>query len=276
MLYIARIDDREDGGESYYYMFETHTESLIYGNLKLATELLTSYKMEAKNFCIANGEIKIKQWPHKIKKSSEIRDSVKYYILLTDKNKQQFKLVNVKGVVRYCSSNELRDLIEDKRIANCTYDKNSGYKSIDTYTIPSSIKFEKRIELKYNEFRAKTTMLGLDTNFKYIIEGKDVKLVSYTGASKKVILPGFITTICKRAFKAAGVIEIILNNGLKYIGNEAFMGNELSHVEIPSSVNFIGRMAFHNNSNELMGLDKYDRKAVNVLNSKALIMDKLD
>lgn len=275
MLYLIGVEESKNEDKRQYSIFETRSESLLIGNKKLVVDLLKKYKMEAKNFCIHKGQIEIKKWPHKIKRSSELFTSTESdYVLLTSVNEQKFKVVSFRGVIYYFGAEELKRYIRQDKIANCdfTSNKETIYKSVDTYSIHNESNFEKFVVLKYEEFRAKTLMLGLDVSFKYIIEGKDVNLVEYTGTSNRVILPSFITTINKGAFKDEDITEIKLNEGLKYIGQEAFMDNKLSHIEIPISVEFIGGKAFYNNE-RLLGKDgDIDKNKVKLLNSEALVM----
>lgn len=67
---------------------------------------------------------------------------------------------------------------------------------------------------------------------------------------KKVVIPGTVQEIEPHAFmfnsSYEGDVEIILNNGLRKIGESAFSGfnNSLIHANIPSTVGYIGLNAF--------------------------------
>ena len=67
--------------------------------------------------------------------------------------------------------------------------------------------------------------------------------------------------------KMSGIKELTLNNGLKYIGNNAFKYNKLDYVKIPETVEIVGHRAFDYNSN-LTGLRIYE-----TLNKKTIVID---
>lgn len=57
----------------------------------------------------------------------------------------------------------------------------------------------------------------------------------------RVVLPATIKEIEKDAFFFSPVTEIVLNNGLEVIGEEAFSRTELKHLSIPGSVRTMGK-----------------------------------
>ena len=279
MLYLIKIGNDHRLEEKYktYHLFETHTESFISGESDFVIQLLEKYNFEAVNFCIGKGKIKVKQWPHKIRTTSDSSSSLRsLYILLTKQNEQTFKIVSSNGRVHNAYSDALKTFIRQDQIANCNFIRAENlYKSIDTYKTDKDTKFEKYIDTKYEEFRAKTLMVGLDISFRYVIEGKDVKLTNYTGTSRKIIIPSFITTIGPKVFRNIGIAELILSEGLKYIGCEAFRDKEIAKVKIPKSVKIIGRLAFYSSNTSLMENDGYTKDAIDVQNKQTIIIDNI-
>ena len=111
-------------------------------------------------------------------------------------------------------------------------------------------------------------------SFKYTIENNQVKIMRYTGATKNVILPNFITTIAESAFFRCKIETLVLNEGLKYIGCCAFEENNLSEIVIPQTVEFVGVGALRGNKRLTDHYGDYREATVKILNPKALIIDK--
>ena len=263
MLYLIKFESKYSESSSYslakmisgneikkiaskdiYHLFETHTESIIKAREDLVIELLEKRKIEAKNIYIKHKKIQIKEWPHNIKPYSVNKaDRESEFILLGQINDQRFKLINNTEGVVYATEKQLKRLILFNRVANCSYEDGTE-KSIDTCSIKIDPELIRQTKQKYEEFRAKTRLLGLDVAFEYTIENEDIKITKYTGTSAKVILPNFITTICKEAFMRAHLEEIILNAGLKHVGNGAFAFNRIKHADIPEAVEIVLQNAF--------------------------------
>ena len=248
MLYIRGTDT---DGALKYNLFETHTESTIACEVKHIGKLVKKHGMILKNATINDGELKLNKWPHSmINSSMRFRD---YYgdILLAKTNDNRFKILVANATIQYISERELKSRILEGQLSNCDYLKDNTetiFKSIDTTTITRDKSFEKHIAKKYEEYIAKTKLLGMSSEFSYTIEGKEVKLKKYTGTSKKIILPGFITTITGNAFYGLKTEEVNLNDGLMYIGSSAFEYNNIESVRIPGTVKFIGSNAFSGNT----------------------------
>ena len=247
MLYLTWTQKRTDGN-IYYRLFETHTESIIEVTDKTVIKLITKSGMKVKNVNIVNGKIEIKDWPNCIAQYSLEQDLMimgASYILLSKLKSERFKVISSLGSVGHIDATSLKKYIEKCNVANCSYNaEKQEYKSLDTYDTNTTQKFINHIDKKYDEFKAKASLLGLNIDFEYSIENEDVKLRKYTGKSDKVILPSFITTICKGAFRNKGIKEIALNEGLKYIGSDAFTNNNIECIEIPKTVKFVGQSAF--------------------------------
>ena len=274
MLYILMQRQVKHRGEI-YSIFETHTESVITGDEKSIIEFINKSKMHIGNGYVKDGKMQLKQWPHRMEspnsgtnkvsgirvtigasingkvikmqdntEESTIKPEVRY-ILLGKVAENRFKVVDNTGLASYIGEKCLKENIELGTIANCIYKEDEKeYKSIDTCNLQTDPIFVAHIANKYEAFRAKTLILGLDISFYYTIEDKDVKITDYTGNSRRVIIPNFITTICEDAFLNHGIADLKLSEGLKYIGNDAFKGNNLEQVIIPKTVEFIGQSAF--------------------------------
>ena len=229
------------------------------------------------------------------------------YILLA-KNGHRYKVINNEGEVDNLSESELLENIEIAEVVNCSvkirdnyelpnklsklYQKLRGKKedtdnhsiiesqkvkmrAIDIYTIEKDVTFEKNIRQKYETFDVKTQLLYHESmTFNYEIEGKEVRLSKYTGSSKKVVLPSFITSIKYRAFWGIGVETIKLNEGLKAIAEEAFLSNRIEEVEIPSTVEIIGNAAFRFNTKLFTAEDKIDTSRFKLLNNQTILLDQ--
>ena len=276
MLYLININDNLGvKRETEYSLFETNTESTLSGNREFVLELVQKYGMEAKNFSIKHGLIEPNNWPNEIRRTKEFNRSIEAkYILLANKEEKQFKIVEHTGYTGYCGPEKLKLYIEESKMANCTFNKDTQeYKSVDTYIIKNDSKFSAYIALKYAEFRAKVWLLGLDISFDYTIEGEDVRLTRYTGTSRKVILPSFITIIRQNAFLGDYITDIKFSTGLKFIGSWAFDRNDIAYVEFPESVEFIGQKAFFENNMLLNTNNKLDENKYKVLNNKAIVLD---
>ena len=246
MLYLFRVARRED----IYYLFETRTESIVRGDAYFLTDLIIEHNLRVENVQVEKGSLKIKDWPHSIKPySTNKAERESKHILLGKVNEQRFKIINFVGGVNYISDENLKQLIENGQVANCSLTgvKDKEYKSIDTYTIKTDPKFSSYINKKYAEFVAKAQLMGMDIKFDYTIENEDVKIQNYTGKSTRIIVPNFITAICGSAFSYKEITEVSLNEGLKYIGNNAFSCNHIKNVNLPATVVLVGQEAFEHN-----------------------------
>ena len=235
-----------------YYIYETHTESIIKGDEIFIIGLINKSGLKIENVYTEGNKVKIKPWPNYVSaEGMNEADRGFIYVLLGRENNRMFKLVNTLGDKLYVYEERLKELIEADRVENCTYekyeDKETIYKSMDTFNIKTDSKFTSNINKKYEEFRAKTLLLGLDISFEYIIENDEVKITKYTGKSKRILLPNFITTICKEAFKNKGITSLELNVGLKYIGNKAFEDNHITDIRLPKTLELVGQEAFQYN-----------------------------
>lgn len=246
MLYLVKYQ-KIKGGKDLYSLFETHTNSLMQGDVVFVREIINKYGIEVKNMFINNAGVQIKEWPNGINiHSTDDYDKESSYILLGKITEEKFKLVDPTRKVIYLDQHRLRHFIMMGAVANC---KRMGkediqYKSVDTYSMRQNIGFEAIINRKYAEFVAKAALLNMRMTFEYIVENDDVKITRYTGDRGRVIIPNFITTVCDRAFSYRGITEIKLNKGLKHIGNSAFLCNSIGHVELPEMLELLWVNAF--------------------------------
>lgn len=78
----------------------------------------------------------------------------------------------------------------------------------------------------------------------YRVERVQLQQERYSHGAKRYILPSTIKQMCFR--KRTHLSEVILNEGIREISDEAFMGcKDLEKVVIPSSVKRIGSLAFY-------------------------------
>jgi hypothetical protein len=86
---------------------------------------------------------------------------------------------------------------------------------------------------------------------------KSLVIVDYNGPEKKIKIPAFIDGIPVRkigpaAFKFKGISEVIIPNGIVTIDDQAFCGNQLKVVVIPSTVTKIAVSAFDSDTIRVM------------------------
>ena len=284
MLYLFYIEKAATGSTNIasgrtdskdtYHLFETHTESIIKVKERFIISLIEKHKMEGKNIYIDNGKVQIKEWPHSMTPNVNHKlGRSPYYILLGRIAEHRFKLISNLGSTVNMSEKSLKILIASGKVANCDYRgiEEKTYKSMDTYEIKINSKFASHTAQKYEEFKAKAAMLGMDISFNYLVENEDIKIMRYTGTSTKLILPNFITTICDGAFRFSRLKEINLNNGLKHIGNNAFMGNDTTFIKLPETMEFAIQDSIHLNLGGATSKNVYKR-----LNPNTLIINNKD
>lgn len=275
MLYLLEIS-----GERKIRAFDTETDSELCWFEGDIIKLVKQCKMEFKNAIIEGNTIVATMWPNEMV-YREPTDSWEYNeILLGQSGENKFKTVATNGNVFYQSSEKLKSRIRVGKISNCIcsgYDDSirdyTEYKSIDTYAINTDKEFKEAIDNEYKRFLVKSTLLGLDNRFDYVVEGQSVKLIAYRGESKKVILPSLVTSIAGYAFSYTDVEEVQLNMGLKFIGKKAFVGNNIKKIEIPETVEYIGQYAFIGNPG-LMKIYKGNTCNINVINNELVKMSK--
>ena len=243
MFYVFKIA-KINNNKSIYYLFGTHSESVFKTDERFLIKLVKEKGIEIKNISIKNDRVELNRWPHSIE--SNLGDKESNYVLIGNIEKSQFKMIDSTGKVGYYDEAELKTLIESDRVLNCEYTNNTNkiYKSTDTYSIRKDPKIIEQIYAKYIDFRMQGLHLGMDLGFDYIIENEEVKITKYTGTSDKVVIPNFITAVLANAYSYRGIRELMINEGLKFIGNSAFKGNDITFVLLPYSVEIVGKEAF--------------------------------
>ena len=281
MIYlISIVEDAEEALKS-YLLFESNTDSFFMCKEGYLKGLIAEQKIAIQNIALDNNKIIIKNWPHPIHhKGSDkdwqkiMKEAISEYacILICQTNDDSFKLAGSNEHTYTVNGEELKEYIKNNRITNCSIE-DKQYKSIDTYTINKDIQFEKHIASEYDKHVAITSLLGRKVSFDYIIEGREVKLKNYTSSTKDVIIPKFITAIMESAFAYRGLKTLILNEGLKYIGRDAFSRCSISEVTIPKTVEFICESAFIANR-DIQTIEGNLTNNIKTLNKDTIIIKK--
>ena len=270
MIYVVSMREFTDGNRIYTF-FETNTESFFSGNKGELAKLLTNRQININTASLLDNDT-IKYWYNQIHCHQGNIHTGSEYILLCKINHDKYKLARYDGIVRYMSRKRLNELSKEHKIANCEV-KNGKVRSIDTYKVQQEPQFEQDIAEKYNNYAAKSAMLGRKMSFYYIVEGRQVKLKTYSGESKDVIVPKFITTIMVKAFVNCKIETVVMDNGLEYIGYSAFAGCNISEVVIPETVKFIGKGAFSFNKKLLTVEGEYREDRVKIINERTIVLD---
>ena len=272
MIYVItllRDEPTEDSQIKRYRLAETLSESIMVVTADELKDILLNSKMQVINAKMQNYEIQLKDWVNKL--------GGKCQYTLMSKNGDIYKVASHHGYISKISSTQIKKCLDAKEIANCTI-VNKKIRWEDTYEIAADEEFKQSITSKYEIFMAKASMIGYgNISFDYEIENQQVKLTRYTGKSRDIILPNFITAITTNAFKETAIKTLNLNEGLRIIGSKAFSStyssNGLESVEIPSTVELIGPHAFLNNSTMLKANGHLNMHKIKLLNDKTIILD---
>ena len=260
MIYIICVIKHITGGATYYRGFETCTESTLVMTSTKLIHILKNTKIQIVNASLQGDNVVLKKWANSItieeKRNIGSRaETEKFgsdYILIKKEN-DYYKVVDYLGNVYKIWIEDLKEYVESGNVANCSISSRSNRVSCqDTYRIKKDLNFERLIASKYDGFVAKTLMLSCgNMTFNYAIENDVVQLTKYTGSSREVIVPPFVTAIGKDAFKGKGVNSVKFSNGLKIIGEMAFhpggKSSGLDQIEIPETVELIANNAFMGN-----------------------------
>lgn len=180
-----------------------------------------------------------------------------------------YKAINIEAdFVQYVNEKDLESFKEFCSNYDCIREEYIGVEYIKTDN-----EFKREIDEEYEKYLKKMKVLGLDNSFKYKVEGKDVKLEEYTGSSNKVIIPNFITTICKEAFYRKNIKEVKMGNGVKHIGQRAFYKNNIESLELPNSLEYMFMSALHKNTN-LITKGELNKDRVKIDDSKCIFKRK--
>lgn len=276
MIYVVDLVIPQDGhGEILrYHIIDTLTNSCMSLNQRQLRMLISRCGMQIANAKLQHNSIELRDWVYS-------KATHNYRFSLLSKEGNTYRVTNHKGDIVALTFEEVKQLIELKEIANGSIIDNKGKMEIigqDTYEITTSEKFKESVASKYEIFRAKASLIGCgDISFDYIVENEDVKLKKYTGSSKNILLPSFITSVMKDAFRDVNIRSLNLNEGLKSIGDRAFaprrMSEELGRVEIPSTVEIVGYDAFANNRAMTDGTGMFDRNKLKLRNDTTVVID---
>ena len=295
MLYIVRLTRHgfSNVGEVVKYrVFDTLTESLLQVTPAQLHDMLYTCKIKVANAYLNQHEIEIHNWVNNIEiqsldeatnkfivirdSDSKLKTAEKCTWVLLAKEGKKYNLVSCYGIIDKINARQLKELANNNQIANCNIE-GTKFNSLDIYEIISNKDFENSIAEKYKVFRAKALMLGYgDISFNYEIENEQVKIRRYTGSSKNIILPSFITAIMKNAFDNVNIEKLELNEGLRIIGKGAFIASNrrdlLKFVEIPSTVELIETGAFAFNGSTYGGKVELDEKLFKLRNKNTIIL----
>ena len=282
MIYVICIKGCISGKILSYRVFDTHSNSEMDLTTDQLKGMISNNLVKVANARLQNNEIIIKHWVNGIAKEERvsnsegvtIKQSGPKYVLLT-RGDNTCKLVNYEGSISIVNDRGLCDMVALDQVANY-----GTTQTDDVYTLQKDKEFENRIQLKYNSFTAKAIFLleyG-DVAFYYEIENREVRLKSYNGKSKDVIIPPFITAITKFAFKSKGIETIKFSEGLKVIGQQAFYpagkSSGFTHVEIPSTVGLIAKAAFMANNRLAYPNGILHKERFKLLSDKTIVLDQ--
>ena len=291
MLYVISVLRNKRDEIVMYKVFDTLSHSLMELDKNILINIISNTEIQVVNASIQNNEVILHDWINGI--SSEKYDYNDYYKLKQSGSKfvilsrekdiyigAEYRTVDYTGKLTYRRINDLTNILESSLVANCRSKDVNGKLKLsleDAYIIKNDRKFKKLIDSKYDIFIAKTLMLGhKDMTFNYEIENDEVRITKYTGTDTEVILPSFITTIEKESFAFKDIKKLDLNEGLKVIGNEAFIAvgedNLLDQVEIPSTVELIGVGAFHGNIKLFKKDNTLNTEKFKLRNNKTMVL----
>lgn len=112
-----------------------------------------------------------------------------------------------------------------------------------------------------NDTVAKPTKISGE--FEYLQSADSVSITAYNGKSKKVSIPieidGMpVDSIADCAFQNSNIVEVVLPEKIRSIGNKAFRGcEELSYINLPGSIANIGEDAFEDCHSLLAFVSEY-------------------
>ena len=271
MIYITGITHYTNFTE--YDCFESNTDSHMTISTDQLKTLLIKFGDNIVNAKLINNQISTEHCINSMISGDNRHRSGAHYTLLSKISKDNFKLVNSNGITSYIGELQLRRYIQKKDVVNCKIEVDKIV-SNETYETRNDESFNRSIAEKYKIYLAKTSLLGHDMSFDYDIEGTQVKLQCYTGTSKQVIVPKFVTIIMKEAFTVTGIEKITLDNGITHIGEAAFQRCNLREITIPETVELKCPWAFYENKRLVGENDEY-KDTIKILSSKTVILDEI-
>ena len=272
MLYV--VSTSKDMDDSIRYrLLETGTESIFSVTEHVLKKLKLVHGLDIKNIVFKIPKKGSENWWNNIKCEKSATNSGAEYTLLCEVGKDTFKIISEDEFISYISFEQLRVYTEQSRLTNC-YMHNDKLVPINTYTTTKDNQLEQTVDTQYKRYEVLSTMLGSKMSFEYIVECNDVRLVKYTGISKNVIVPKFITAIKKNAFHRTSIETITLEPGLKSIGSHAFDECDLAEITVPETVDFVGTWAIDHNKKLRTQEREFKKEKIIILNGKAAVLDR--
>ena len=116
-------------------------------------------------------------------------------------------------------------------------DSENGYLAAYALNIYTPTSGESKVITDENGFVKFSTTVG---------DREAIYLVAYNGSETEVVIPAYFTDIYKGVFNGMDITKVIIPEGVKTIGDEAFRAcKALKEVQIPSTVESIGQYAFY-------------------------------
>ena len=279
MLYIISLRKQHTDEEITYKVFDTYSGSVISLKTKSLRRILEHTKSQAANAQIDNDIIKIKDWENStytnesqfIGNDFATRKSGPKYVRVANGCNIN-RVIDSYGRIYNMGNTDFNNAVDQENVINTEI--------TDIYKIYRDKEFEDEIGIKYNNFIAKAMLLGFrDITFQYEIENKEVRLKSYTGKNKDIIIPPFITAIKAEAFKGKNIKSVILSHGLKAIGPKAFWTEGVTsvgieNIEIPETVELIGNNAFTGNRYLISSNGIINKRRFKLLNEENTVLEQ--
>ena len=274
MIHIVDINEYSNGNKV-FTLFETNTESFFKMNREELRNLIIVRRLNLGNMGLLEDVTKSRHWINAVHYENEDNHTGSDFTLICKIGEDSYKLVSYNEKILYMAKEQLLWCIQGPKITNCDIVKGK-LKTLGAYKITKDTMFENEIAQKYNQYEAKSTMLGRKMSFEYNIEGKKVRLTKYTGVTKDVIIPKFVTTIMEKAFYDCEIETLTLDKGLRYIGRLAFGRNKINEVKIPQTVEFMGEGVFYRNKQLLDTNGQYLEDKVKLLSKRTTVIDKTE
>lgn len=161
--------------------------------------------------------------------------------------------VNTANVGRYYSGQTIDSVKKDVMVYYLdAYGKNHR---VTDFTIEGEIKVgQNEITITYESLVQKFFVVGIGVDgsegLTYLTNGKEAVVTGYNGTSKEITIPYYyngysVTEIGDNAFLGSNITGISIPESVVAIGDSAFSGSALKELNIPSSVRQIGSSAFY-------------------------------
>ena len=140
---------------------------------------------------------------------------------------------HIKNIGRANMTNTLQTLIIEEGVEQIDDFGFVNNSSLSKLRLPSTLK-----HLGISSFSGCNVTDGPDYIYQRNPDGSENTAVlnSYAGANKSITLPSQIKEIEDRAFDSCDITSVTLNNGLEHIGQLAFLRNQISLFDLPSSI----------------------------------------